>query len=323
MGVKVVIVVIKKEDWQGVPIYTVSNEMLSFSLCPSINNNLYRIWDKKLNRELLRVPESPQMLADTPIYYGTPIMMPPNRIRRGAFIFDGRTYRFPINTDNENHIHGLLGNLPWTVTNVTESDNSVSITSTFDTKDFPQILEHYPHLLTMEVTYQLQGSTLTHKLKVTNTGDTAAPFGYGLHTWFVLDHEPHNWTFQLPVSGLWELDSEYIPTGRIVPLDRYAQLPQGLNLKGHNMDTVFQIGNNPHLAVLRKEGYELRYTVSELFKHWVIFTMGETDNYICLEPYTWVTNAPNLDMDDELTGMIGIKPGDSVDLEVTLELVYT
>jgi aldose 1-epimerase len=315
--------VIKKEDWQGVEVYTVSNEMLSFSLCPSINNNLYSIWDKKLDRELLRVPEGPQTLADSPIHYGTPIMMPPNRIRRGRFQFDGRTYQFPINTDNENHIHGLIRNLPWTVTDVTENDDSISITSTFDTKDFPNIVEHYPHPLMMEVTYQLRGSTMTHKLKATNTGNTEAPFGYGLHTWFVLDHEPQNWTFQLPVSGLWELDKEFIPTGKIVSLGRYADLPQGINLKGRTLDTVFQIGNNPHVAVLRKDGYELRYTVSELFKHWVIYTMGETDNYVCLEPYTWVTNAPNLDLEPDITGLIGIKPGDSIDLEVKLELIYT
>jgi aldose 1-epimerase len=89
------------------------------------------------------------------------------------------------------------------------------------------------------------------------------------------------------------------------------------------MDTVFQIGSNPRLAVLRKEGLELRYTASELFKHWVIYTKGETDNYICLEPYTWVTNAPNLDLDPEVTGVIGIEPGQSIDMEVKLELVYT
>lgn len=314
---------IKKEDWRGVQVYTVSNDSLSFSLCPSLNNNVFQIWDKKLNRELLRVPEDPQTLAESPIHYGTPIMMPPNRIRRGTFSFDGRTYQFPINTANHNHIHGLIGSLPWTVTNVTEAEDNLSITSRFDTEDFPDILKHYPHPLTMEITYELKGSTLTHKLKVTNTGDTKAPFGYGLHTWFVLDHKPQSWTFELPVSGLWELDNELIPTGQVLPLDRYAELPQGLNLQGQDMDTVFQIGNNPQLAVLRREGYELRYTASEQFKHWVIYTKGETDNYICLEPYTWVTNAPNLEMDPEITGLIGIKPGESMKMEVKLEIVYT
>jgi aldose 1-epimerase len=314
---------IKKEDWQGVQVYTVSNEMLSFSLCPSINNNVYSIWDKTLNRELLRVPESPKTITDARIHYGTPIMMPPNRIRRGTFEYDGRTYQFPINTANENHIHGVIGNLPWKVTDISEEDDSIAITSTLNIQDFPDTFKVYPHPLTLEVTYVLSGSTLTHKLKVTNAGNTKAPFGYGLHTWFLLDHEPQNWSFELPVNGIWELDPELIPTGTILPLGRYADLPQGINLQGQNMDTVFQIGSNPRVAVLRKEGLELRYTASEQFKHWVIYTKGETDNYICLEPYTWVTNAPNLDLDPEATGIIGIQPGQSIDMEVKLELVYT
>jgi aldose 1-epimerase len=314
---------IKKEDWQGIQVYTVSNDALSFSLCPSINNNVYRILDKKWNRELLKIPESSKALANSPIQYGTPIMMPPNRIRKGTFTFEGRTYHFPANTDHDNHIHGLIGNLPWTVTDITEEDGTVSITSTFEMKDSPEILRYYPHPIALEVSYVLTGSTLTHKLKVTNIGDTKAPFGYGLHTWFVLDHEPQNWTFELPVNGVWELDNEMIPTGRMLPLDRYDKLPQGLNLQGLEMDTVFQIGDNPGVAVLRKEGCELRYTVSEHFKHWVIFTMGEIDNYICLEPYTWVTNAPNLDIDPEITGLIGIDPGGTIEMEVKLEIIHT
>ncbi|SEC65412.1 aldose 1-epimerase [Paenibacillus sp. GP183] len=314
---------IKKEDWQGVQVYTVSNDILSFSLCPSINNNVYSIWDKKLNRELLRVPESPKTLAEARIHYGTPIMMPPNRIRRGKFEYDGRTYQFPINTANENHIHGVIGNLHWKVTDISEEDDSIAITSSLNIQDIPDTFKVYPHPLTLEVTYVLSGSTLTHKLKATNAGNTKAPFGYGLHTWFLLDHEPQNWSFELPVNGIWELDPELIPTGTILPLGRYADLPHGISLQGQNMDTVFQIGSNQRQAVLRKEGFELRYTASEQFKHWVIYTKGETDNYICLEPYTWVTNAPNLDLDPEVTGIIGIEPGQSIDMEVKLELVYT
>jgi aldose 1-epimerase len=314
---------IKKEDWQGVQVYTVSNDLLSFSLCPSINNNVYSIWDKKLDRELLRVPAGPKTISEALIHYGTPIMMPPNRIRRGTFEYDGRTYQFPINTANENHIHGVIGNLPWKVTDITEDDDSVAITSTLNIRDFPDTLKVYPHPLTLEVTYVLSGSTLTHKLKATNAGDTKAPFGYGLHTWFQLDHEPQKWTFELPVSGVWELDAELIPTGTILPLGRYEDLPRGINLQGQNMDTVFQIGANPRTAVLRREGLELKYSASEAFKHWVIYTMGETENYICLEPYTWVTNAPNLQLDDEITGIIGIEPGESIDMEVKLELIYT
>jgi aldose 1-epimerase len=313
---------LKQENWQGVPVYTLSNDKLSVSLCPSLNNNLYRIWDKTLNREVLRVPDSPLTLADHPVHYGTPVLMPPNRIRRGTFQYEGRTYQFDINTANNNHIHGLLKKLPWNLMPAPEGTEVTSLTSTFDTTDHPDILKQYPHPMKLEITYELHGSTLVHKLKATNNGSTVAPFGYGLHTWFLLDHEPQSWTFELPVQGIWELDNELIPTGTIQPLGQYADLPQGINLQGRNMDTVFQIGSNPRLAVLRRSDCELRYSTSDEFKHWVIYTKGEADNDICLEPYTWVTNAPNLDLDDEVTGLHGIAPGQTLELTITLEIIY-
>ncbi|MBP1992058.1 aldose 1-epimerase [Paenibacillus eucommiae] len=314
---------IQQEDWQGVPIYTVSNDVLSFSLCPSINNNLFRVWDKKLNREVLRVPESPQTLKDAPVHYGTPILFPPNRIRRGAFEYDGRNYQFPINTANENHIHGLIGHLPWQVTNISEESDHLSITSTFRTEDFPEVLKHYPNALTLEVTYELRGTSLIHTLKATNNSSTKAPFGYGLHTWFLLDHAPQNWTFELPVSGVWELDKELIPNGTILPLGRFEELSEGISLENQDLDTVFQIGDHERLAVLKQEGCEVRYSASDIFKHWVIYTKGQADNYICLEPYTWVTDAPNSELDPSITGLTGVEPGETLELEIKLDIVHT
>jgi aldose 1-epimerase len=313
---------IQQEQWQGTPVYTLSNDKLSVSLCPSLNNNLYRIWDHTLGREVLRVPESPQELAEQPIQFGTPVLMPPNRIRKGTFQYEGSTYQFKINTLYDNHIHGVLRNHPWQVTHIEETEGVATVTSTLDTSMFPDILQQFPHALKLEMTYRLQGTTLTHKLTVTNNSSTKAPFGYGLHTWFLLDHEPHNWTFELPAAGIWELDSELIPTGSILPTDPYAKLAQGLSLEGQNLDTVFQIGDNPRTAILRSPSCELRYTASEAFKHWVIFTKGQADNFICLEPYTSVTNAPNLDMDPKVTGLIGIAPEQTIELEVKLEITH-
>ncbi|MNI35738.1 Aldose 1-epimerase [compost metagenome] len=315
---------IKEEQWQDTSVYTLTNDKLTISLCPSLNNNVYRIWDHTLQREVLRVPDSPQQLAEQPVQFGTPILMPPNRIRKGRFQYEGVSYQFNTNpAQNNNHIHGLLRNLPWTVTNVYEGEGIASITSTFDTSDYPDIVQQYPHSLKLDITYELIGSTLTHKLAVTNNSSTKAPFGYGLHTWFLLDNEPQNWNLELPVASIWELDAELMPTGTLLPLDDYSELQNGMNLQGQNMDTVFQIGENPRLAVLKKDNCELRYTTSEEFKHWVIYTKGQADNFICLEPYTWVTNAPNVGLSEDITGLIGIEPGQTLELEVTLELIYT
>lgn len=314
---------IKQIDWQGTPAFVLENDRLIVSICPALGSNLYSIWDKTLQREMLRVPPSPGELAEQPVQYGTPVLMPPNRIREGKFSFEGRDYQFDRNqAATGNHIHGMLRSQAWTVKASGEADGKLFITTAFRTWEDPNIQRQYPHSLELELTYELEGTTLRHRLSVHNKGENAAPFGYGLHTWFLLDGEPAQWKLQLPASGIWELDEANIPTGEIVPLGKYESLLQGDILEGHNMDTVFQIGDYPCLAVLSKDGVEIRYSGSSLFKQWVIYTKGEAKDFICLEPYTWVTNAPNLDLPAETTGLRGIAPGDTLELEVKLEVLY-
>ncbi|MDQ1912015.1 aldose 1-epimerase [Paenibacillus sp. GD4] len=314
---------IRQIDWQGTPAYTLETDQLIVSICPAIGNNVYSIWDKQLKREMLRTPASPAEMKEQPVQFGTPILMPPNRIREGKFRFDGRDYQFDRNNPlTGNHIHGVIKSQPWTVRSSGERDGKLFITSVLRTQGDEFIQRQYPHDLEFELTYELQGSTLLHKLKVTNQGSESAPFGYGLHTWFLLDGEPDKWKLQLPVSGLWELDETNIPLGPIGPLGSYEALVKGDVLQGYNMDTVFQIGDYPCLAVLSRNDVDIRYSGSDLFKQWVIFTKGDADQFICLEPYTWVTNAPNIDQPAEVTGLRGVEPGKPLELEVKLEVVY-
>ncbi|CAG7639086.1 Aldose 1-epimerase [Paenibacillus solanacearum] len=314
---------IKQIDWQGTPAYTLENDRLRVSICPAAGNNAYSIHDKILNREMLRVPAGPQELAEQPIQFGTPVLMPPNRISEGTFRYDGRDYRFDVNHPTGNHIHGMVRSQPWTVTASGERDGKLFLTSILRLAEDANVQRQYPHALELELTYELEGGTLRHLLKATNRGETKAPFGYGLHTWFLLDGQPEQWKLQLPAVGSWELDDKCIPTGNITPLSgRLERLLKGDCLEGHNLDTVFQIGDYPCLAVLSNERVEIRYSGSDVFKQWVIFTKGEAHDFICLEPYTWVTNAPNLDLPEEVTGLRGIEPGAALELEVKLDVIH-
>lgn len=314
---------IRQIDWQGTPVYVLESDKLIVSICPAIGNNVYSIWDKKLGREMLRTPSSPTDLKEQPVQFGTPILMPPNRIRDGKFRFDGRDYQFHRNNPvTGNHIHGVIKSQPWTVRASGERDGKLFITSLFRTEGDEFIQSQYPHNLEFELTYELSGGVLTHKLKVSNHGTTSAPFGYGLHTWFLLHGQPEKWSLQVPVSGIWELDETNIPLGHIGPLGKYDALVKGDVLAGYNLDTVFQIGDYPCLAVLSGEEVDIRYSGTELFKQWVIFTKGEAGEFICLEPYTWVTNAPNIDLPADITGLRGVEPGSTLELEVKLEVLH-
>lgn len=317
---------IKTEDWQQIPIYTMENDFLLVHLCPSIGNNVYRIWDKVKQREVLRVPSSPQQLQESPVHYGTPILIPPNRITKGAFRFQDRQYQLEINHPTGNHIHGLVKSAPWKVAVKAESNGEQMITSTLETKDHPDMMSQFPHDLLLEMTITLKGRSLIQSLRATNRGQEDAPFGYGLHTWFTLDGQPEKWSLHLPVESIWELNEVLTPTGRQLPLGDLSPLTQstGKNLQGIDLDTVFFNGNHAAEAVLINEadGIEIRYAGSEPFRHWVIYTKGVASEWICLEPYTWVTDAPNLQLDPQLTGFRAIAAGDSLTMDMVLDIVH-
>lgn len=309
---------LRTSNWHGHTLYWLENDQLEAALCPGLGNNLIRLFDKKAGREVLRAPADPQTLIDAPIHYGTPILMPPNRIRGGVFRFDGREYRFPINNPAGYHIHGFHRSQPWKVVAAETRDDISAVTAEWSTRDFPDVMAMYPHPLTVTATYALSGTTLELAVTVRNEGELPAPFGFGLHTWFMIDGEPGEWTLTLPSEHIWELDEFNMPTGRLLPLTPYEALNSGLNLRDVNMDTVFQIGGRPRAARLSKPGYTLKYEASDAFRQWVVYTKGVADQFICLEPYTWVTNAPNLELEPEVTGVRAIEPGALLPLIVTL-----
>ncbi|WP_409342262.1 aldose 1-epimerase [Paenibacillus sp. MBLB4367] len=313
---------INREQWHGTPVVTLENDKLLVALCPSLGNNLYRMWDKTAQREVLRVPPEPQALIDNPGHYGTPLMMPPNRIRNGRFEYEGQTYQLDINTPQGHHIHGFLRNHPWEVTATEDNGDTLSVTSVLDTAAHPDVLAQYPHEVRIEMTYELSGTTLVQRVRATNNSKKAAPFGYGVHTWFLLDNEPAKWSLTLPVESIWELNGDLMPTGERKPLGELSNIARGINLDGQDLDTVFQIGDNPCEAILSKEGYEIRYRGEGPFKQWVIYTKGVADEIICLEPYTWVTNAPNVPLDPEVTGLRAIAPGETLELKIVMEIAY-
>ena len=100
-------------------------------------------------------------------------------------------------------------------------------------------MRQYPVPLKLEMTLRLQGASLKQTFKVTHLGDKPAPFGLGLHTWFLLDGKPEEWTLKLPVSAIYSSNEELITTGDIAPLGELNALNDGLNLSGTNFDTMF------------------------------------------------------------------------------------
>ncbi|MCE5171547.1 aldose 1-epimerase [Paenibacillus profundus] len=317
---------ITKGQWNGYDTFIMHSDTLEATLLPELGCNVIRLWDKAAQRDILRAPAESDLdyYMTKPYHFGIPMLMPPGRIRRGKFEYAGVSYQFDQNTANDNHIHGLHRLQPWSVIRAEADDEQAVVTAQFHTADDDNWMRQYPTPLEFQLTFILQGSTLSQHLTVTNIGGQAAPFGFGTHTWFLIDGEPNRWTLQVPVSGIYELDEELITTGNTIPLGKNEQLLNGMNLRGTNFDTVFSIGTDkPEAWLTRDDGYRIRYAGNRpFFKHWVLYTRGVADEIVCVEPYTWLTDAPNLPFDNDTTGLIDLKPNEPITLVLDLEIQH-
>lgn len=317
---------VTKGQWNGYDTYILHSDELEVTLLPRLGSNVIGITDKVAKREVLRRPEQDDLefYLQKPYHFGIPMLIPPGRIRKGKFSYGGQQYQFDQNTANDNHIHGLHRTQCWRVSDIEEGEDGCVITTELLTADDPNWMKQYPVPLKLEMTLRLQGSSLTQTFTITQLGEHPAPFGLGLHTWFLIDGEPEEWNLHLPVKSIYLSDDEIITTGETVPLGDLETLNQQLNLKGTNFDTMLEIGNNPVEAMLqRKDGYTIRYSADEAyFKHWVLYTKGEADQYICIEPYTWLPDAPNLNKPADFTGLIDLQPGQVLKLNVNMEISY-
>lgn len=306
--------------WSRSEVLVLEDEHLKAWLSPALGNNLFRLWDKVAGRDVLRSPTSEEAFARTPGAYGIPILFPPGRVRHGTFEFRGRVYRLPSNARGGHHLHGSLRELPWEVA----SAEPTRIVSKLSTTDVPGIFGSIRHRVTFSVAYELREGSLVQRIEAINGGDSPAPFGLGLHTWFSLDAAPADWTLHLNASHAWALDREAIPTGTTYPLGPVGlgdlRRSQGLSLQNADLNAVLTAVEGTAEAVLMSPGAGLciRYAASEAFRHWIVYTGGPATNFVCVEPCTSVPNAPNLSAGPRATGFRAIEPGETLRLSTSI-----
>lgn len=148
-------------------------------------------------------------------YFGALIGRYGNRIAKGKFTLDGKTYTLATN-DHTNHLHG--GNkgfdkVIWTAAPIT--DSIPALTLTYLSKDGE---EGYPGNLTVTVKYTLTDADEV-KIDYTATTDKATPINLTNHTYFNLSGDHTNTildeTIQINADRYTPVDSTLIPTGEL------------------------------------------------------------------------------------------------------------
>lgn len=272
--------------------------------------------------ELISSAPDYETLRKTPILYGNPILFPfPNRIRDGRFEFQGQEVRLPINEPERNTaIHGLVYTRPWEVVSYGASDDvGAWVTLRFSSASFPEVEAVFPYPFRAEYTYRLKDGALINEFTAVNTGTWPMPMGFGVHPWFPAPLSARGTRaacrVKAPVSGVWRLDPRrLLPDGEIVPPAPARDLAQDVPLAREAYDDVYAGLNRggPSEVVLTDPGTGVQIAVisDAVFRELVIYA-PLTRDIVCLEPYTCVTDAFNLEARGIDAGMIVLEPDQS------------
>lgn len=287
------------------------------SIAPDLGFNCFA-FTAVIHGQPVEVIDSPQDILNgnaRPSSFGIPLLFPfPNRIRAGRFDWDGQQYEIPLASDKPNAIHGFCLDRPWRVIEKTKD----TVTGQFQLSvDAPDRLACWPADFILDVRYRVTENRLECQFRVTNPDLRPLPWGLGTHAYFKLPFgkgsSPRDCILNVPVTEEWELDN-YLPTGRRLPVENNAPLRKGARFGEVQLDNVYtgwqSDGGTVRTSIMdERAGIELTQVCdATFFREMVAYTPPDR-NAVCLEPYSCVTDAINLQSQDVNTGLNVLAPG--------------
>ena len=226
-------------DGKAVEVYTLTNArgMVVRAITYGAIIQAIRVPDRsgRLNDVTLGYDSLPGYLTSSP-YFGAVVGRYANRIARGRFTLEGRTYRLATN-NGPNHLHGGMkgfDKVVWTATSFQRGDTAgVRFEHTSPSGD-----EGYPGDLRVRVSYAL---TSENELVVEYraTTDRPTPLNLSQHSYFNLAGEGQgdilHEVLTIHADRYTPVDSTLIPTGELAPvagtpLDFRAPTPIGARI---------------------------------------------------------------------------------------------
>ncbi len=136
------------------------------------------------------------------------LLMPwPNRIRDGAYTFEGRDHRLGLTEPVQGHaIHGLVRWAAWSP----EEHGATSVSLCYRL----MAQSGYPWTVDLHVLYDLSAEGMTVTQTATNLSDRPAPYASGAHPYLTAGPAPvDGWELTLPASRRLLADERQIPVG--------------------------------------------------------------------------------------------------------------
>lgn len=216
------------------------NRQNSFSLIPTFGNHLVElILDGK---SLLDAYKEPEALVKGTWYKNSFLFPFPNRLKDGAYQFNGSNYQFPLNEPaTQTALHGFGRTVAFELKEVILKETTAELICSYSDKGDKRA---YPFPFDLEISMQLSDETgLTINMKVENRGEGAMPIGLGWHPYFSFGEPVDQLKLQLPPCHRIEIDNRMIPTGATSSFEAFNVLK---SIDSSNLDTAFQL--QPHAS---------------------------------------------------------------------------
>jgi aldose 1-epimerase len=272
-------------------VYSLRQNTTLVQIMPAVGANVYSI--RVGEAEYLRQPESLDKLGTGG--YGNPVLYPtPNRVKGAQFVFRGREFQFPPNS-NGNFIHGLVRSAPWTVVETRSSPGDASITCGITFEPGSDWYERFPlnHRLLMTVT--VSDSKVRWEYQVDNRkGLEGVPFGFALHPYFVYQGERKRAFLTIPATH-WMESTNMLPTGKLIPASALSYpLGDPMSMEGMTFDDVFYGLDSAKTTLIdfRDVHRQIQINASDEFTHLVVWTPAQS--HFGIESQTCSTDAHNL-----------------------------
>lgn len=313
-------------DFHGLKGVEFSKGEYTALLIPEMGANLVRLANTRLGAEILRTPGPGEIetFRSRPQVFGLPILFPPNRIADGRYVFEGRTYQYPITIEREgNYHHGVLKSEAFLVSKARETDREVMIECRYYANaGNDAVYRDFPHEFKCKIVYRLTAGGLEQEVMFANRSKEPMPVGVGFHTPMRIPFAggaAGDYVMRAAIGEQVELSGRNIPTGRKLPLsEKFARL-RGAGLQVTDCDPIeaaftvreIEVDGKPFRGALvenLRTGVRTCYEVDGQTTCWTIWNNGGKVPYCCPEPQSWTTNAPNMP-DPEAEGFRSIAPG--------------
>lgn len=245
----------------------------------------------------------PKIPGDTGCF---PLVPFSNRVRGGHFVFEGREIALPQVPRYGRHFrHGFGCLVPWSV-ETRAPDRAVLL--------HREEGQHWPFPYEARQDFHLSADTLAIRFSVTNTGQAAMPAGFGLHPYFFRTPDAH---VAADVQGMWQADAEVMPVRHVAPPENLDP-SRGIDVEATPLDSVFTGWSRRATISWPGRRASLTMTAEAPLDVLIVFTPPGKD-FFCVEPVSNITDAFNFAARGRTdTGMIVLKPGETVAATVTL-----